>query len=192
MVDDSIKYKEYRDEIPYNTLKTWSRKLMNNADWKFIGWTGNAKEPLRHWASYPELEGVLKDLWEFINASFIEDGVFLKPQRTILNLYNHGDSSWMHVDSEDPDDWTAIVFLNEHWDINWGGDFSLVEGSEILQSFAPTPGKFVLFKSNILHGARPVSREAPYPRFGVAFQCKHDSNVQGLSSLKVPAIRSTL
>jgi hypothetical protein len=187
-----IEYKEYRDEIPYNTLITWSRALMRNARWKPIGWTGNAAEPYRHWASYPELEGVTNSLWEFINHSIQEDGVTIKPDRVILNLYNHGDSSWLHRDSEDPNDWTVIVFMNEHWNINWGGDFALARDNELLASFAPTPGKFVLFKSNILHGARPVSREAPYPRFGVAFQCKYDQNVQGLSHLKIPSVRTTL
>ena len=185
-------YKEYRNEIPYNTLIKWSRDLMAGANWQPIGWTGNHKEPLRHWADYPILEGSIKNIWDFINESFIADGFNLKPQRTILNLYNHGDSSWLHKDSEDSDHWTAIVFMNEHWDINWGGDFALAEGNELIQAFAPTPGKFILFKGNLLHGARPVSREAPYPRFGVAFQCINDSNIQGLSQIKVSAVRSTL
>jgi hypothetical protein len=185
-------YKEYRDEIPLNTLNKWSDIIMENADWKHVGWTGNPREPLRHWAAYPELTGVLKQLWEFIDASIKEDGIFVKPSRTILNLYSHGDSSWMHKDSEVADDWTVIVFLNQHWDINWGGDFALVQDNEIIQSFAPTPGKFIAFKSNLLHAARPVSREAPYPRFGVAFQCINDQNIQRLSQPTVSPICTTL
>lgn len=185
-------YIEYRDEIPYNTIKTWSKSLMEEAVWQPIGWTGNPKEPLRHWASYPAFDGLVKQIWDFLNESFIANGIFIRPQRTILNLYNHGDSSWMHKDSESKDDWTVILFLNEHWDINWGGDFALVADNEIIQAFAPTPGKFIVFKSNLLHGARPVSREAPYPRFGVAFQCINDQNIQRLSQVTVPPVRTTL
>jgi hypothetical protein len=124
-----------------------------------------------------------------MNESFKDDGVFIKPHRVIMNLYNHGDSSWLHKDSDDESDWTAIIFLNEHWDINWGGDFVLVENNEILAAFAATPGKYVLFKSNLLHGARPVTREAPIPRFGIAFQCKNDSNIQAISTPKVSPLR---
>lgn len=185
-------YKEYRNEIPTNTLQTWARSLLDGADWRFIGHTGDPGEPLRHWAAYPELKGVVKQLWDFISVSLVEDGFTLKPERVILNLYNHGDSSWMHKDSENPEDYTVIVFLNEHWNINWGGDFVLVEDNEIIKSFAATPGKFVCFRANLLHGARPVSREAPYPRFGVAFQCKNDSNIQRLSKTKVSPICSSL
>ena len=166
---------------------------MKGANWQHIGWTGNPKEPLRHWASYPEMEGVLLQLWDFINDSLIAEGLDIKPTRTILNLYGHGDSSWLHKDSENPDDWTVIVFLNEHWDVNWGGDFALADGQELIQAFSPTPGKFICFRANTLHGARPVSREAPYPRFGVAFQCiGNDSNTKRLSEAKISTIRSPL
>jgi len=187
-----MNYKEYRNEIPLNTLQNWSRTLLENADWKHIGWTGNPREPLRHWASYPPLEGVVKQLWNFINESLKDDGLSLTPQRTIMNLYNHGDSSWIHEDSKDPEDYTVIVFLNEQWNRNWGGDFAIFDKDEILASFAATPGKFVVFKSALDHGARPVSREAPYPRFGIAFQCKNDSNVSGLSQLKISSLPSAL
>ena len=29
---------------------------------------------------------------------------------------------------------------------------------------------YIRFKSNVMHGARPVSREAPYPRLAIAYQ----------------------
>ena len=187
-----LQYKEYRNEVPYNTLRTWSSVLLEETDWKFTGWTGNIREPYRHWASYPEQTGLIKKIWDFINESLVDDGIFVKPERAILNLYNHGDSSWYHKDSDNPDDWTVILFLNDHWDINWGGDFSLAQDNEIIQSFSPTPGKFIAFKSNILHAARPVSREAPYPRFGLAYQCKYDSDLSRLSQAKVPTIHTAL
>lgn len=187
-----MRYKEFRNEFPLNTVKIWSRTLQENAKWEPIGWSGEAREPFRHWASYPEFDGVLRNMWDAINQSIIQENIFIKPQRVIMNLYSHGDSSWLHKDSSNEADWTVIIFLNEYWNINWGGDFVLVEEDEILSAFAATPGKFVLFQSNILHACRPVSREAPYPRFGVAYQCINDTNTQAISQGKVSSIRTPL
>lgn len=186
-----MRYKEYRNELPINTVKQWSRTLMEEAKWEPVGWSGHAKEPYRHWAAYPDFEGILKIIWAALEPSFREDGLLLTPERVILNLYNHGDSSWLHKDSDEKD-YTVIMFLNEEWDLNWGGDFVLVEDNELLAAFAATPGKFVVFESNILHAARPVSREAPYARFGLAFQCKYDSKLEGLSSSKISSISAPL
>jgi hypothetical protein len=178
------KYKEYIGEIPINTIKAWGEILMRDLPWEYRGWSGAPKEPYRHWTSYPTTNGELEKIWEAIDFSFKEDGFNLKVDRIIGNLFAHGDSSWLHKDCDNENAWTAILYLNDHWDLNWGGETVLVENNEILKSFAPTPGKFILFKSNIIHGPRPVSREAPWPRFGLTFQC-NDNYVQGLSDSQI-------
>lgn len=184
-----MNYKEYRAEIPLNTLRTWNEKLMKNIPWEYVGWSGAPKEPYRHWAAYPPLEGEIQNVWEMVNFSFKEDGFNLRPDRVIANLFAHGDSSWIHRDCDSNTAWTAIVYLNDRWDIDWGGETVIVEDGEIIKSFAATPGKFILFKSNLLHGPRPVSREAPYPRFGLTFQC--ESNIQGFEEDPLPHISAT-
>ena len=184
-------YREYINEIPLNTVRLWGDVLMKELRWSHVGWSGAAREPYRHWAAYPEFDGVLVNIWNTIDFSFKEDGYNLKVERVIANLFAHGDSSWVHKDCEEHNKWTAILYLNDFWDINWGGETILTDGKEIIKSFAPTPGKFILFKSNVLHGPRPVSREAPYPRFGLAFQCKtDDSNIQKFSGLEVSPVSS--
>ena len=165
------RYREYIGEIPINTVKEWQSAVMNSTKWQPSGWSGDPKEPFRHWTSYASDAEVYSAIWNCINESFKEDGFRLKVDRIISNLYNHGDSSWLHIDNENPSAWTAIIYLNDFWDLNWGGETVIVENNEILKCFAPTPGKFILFKSNLLHGPRPVSREAPYSRLGVTFQC---------------------
>ena len=179
-------YKEYIGEIPINTVRTWNEVFMKKLPWELVGWSGAPKEPYRHWAAYPPREGEVARVWDMLDYAFKEDGFNLSPRRVIANLFAHGDSSWLHKDCESDTSWTAIVYLNDYWDLNWGGETVLVEGNEIIKAFAPTPGKFILFKSNIIHGPRPVSREAPYPRFGLTFQC--DSHVQGFSEDQVSAV----
>lgn len=180
-------YREYIGEVPLNTVKAWGSALQKNLPWDFVGWTGEVKEPYRHWAAYPDMDGVVAQIWDALNFSFKADGFNLKPERVIANLFNHGDSSWLHRDCDSNTAWTAILYLNEFWDLNWAGHTVLVENNEVIKAFAPTPGKFILFKSNMLHGATPVSREAPYPRLGLTFQCEtDDSNLQRLSKIEVP------
>lgn len=184
-------YREYIGEIPHNMIKMWGTSLFQQLPWDFMGWSGIAKEPYRHWAAYPKMEGEVKKIWETINFSLKEDGFNLEPERIIANLFNHGDSCWLHRDCDSDTDWTVLIFLNDHWNINWGADFVLVDDNhEIIKSFAPTPGKFVVFKSNLLHGPRAVSREAPYPRFSLAFQC-NGNNLQGFSQAEVSTVSAT-
>lgn len=183
------KYKEYIGEIPHNTLRTWYAQLMADTPWQHVGWAGAAKEPFRHWAAYPEFGGLIKTIWDCMNFSFKQDGFNIKPDRVIMNLYNHGDSSWLHKDTDKPS-WTAMIYMNDYWDLNWGGDTVLVEDNEIVKAFAATPGKFIIFRGDMLHGARPVSREAPYPRFGIAFQCVED--IQGSAKDQVSSLHSPL
>lgn len=169
---------EYKNEIPLSTLKSWREEILSTAKFEHTGWTGAPKEPFRHWCYAPPYEGVYAKLFDCMNESFKEDGLLgLVPERLLLNVYNHGDSSWLHTDTDSEGYWTCLIFLNEYWDINWHGHFVLVKDNEILKAFAPTPGKFIIFKSNILHGATPVSREAYFPRMALAIQCSKHSKI---------------
>lgn len=173
---------EYRNEIPLNTIRAWREEILSTARFEHTGWSGAPKEPFRHWCYFPPYEGVYLKIFKCLNESFKEDGFSLTPDRFIVNLYNHGDSSWLHVDQDRKSfpAWTCVLFLNDYWDLNWGGELVLVKDNEIYKCFAPTPGKFVLFRGSVLHGPRPVSREAPYPRIGLAIQCINDSKTSSL------------
>ena len=167
------KWEQYDGEIPLNTVRAWSVEILENTPWTFSGWTGNPKEPYRHWSYCAELEGLYKQIWLSMKPSFPH----LKPDRILVNLFNHGDSSWTHKDSEKSSDRTVLIFLNDYWNIDWGGELGLFENEELVKAFTPKPGRYVLFNSNMVHGARPVSREAPYPRLAIAYQCSDDSKL---------------
>lgn len=187
-----MQYKEYLNEIPYNTVKTWGEWVQKHTPWEFVGWSGEPREPYRHWAAYPPFADEYKKIWDGIKPTLEEDGLFLKPERLVANLFNHGDSCWLHRDCDSPTDWTVIIYLNAVWDINWGGGTILVENNEVTKYFAATPGKIVAFKSNALHGPVPVSREAPFPRLGLTFQCAvDDSNLQRLSKTEFSSLSTT-
>jgi hypothetical protein len=175
-MQDELRWREYRKEFPINTVKSWGQSLMEAAPWTYTGWSGAAKEPLRHWTAFlGHHEPLVNEIWTAINETLKHDGFSLSPSRIIANLFAHGDSSWLHTDSLLGSDWTVIIYLNDFWDLNWGGETVIVEDNEIAHCCAPTPGKVFLFKSNLLHGPRPVSREAPYSRLGLTFQCASNS-----------------
>lgn len=169
-----MKWFEYKNEIPQNTVNAWREEILATTDFTFCGWTGLAREPYRHWAATPEYREPYRKIFEALNESFVEDGFNLTPESILVNLYNHGDSSWLHRDGKC---YTAILFLNDYWDIQWGGDFVIAENNEITYCTAATPGKFILFEGSLLHGARPVSREAPYPRMSLVYQCINSSKI---------------
>ena len=158
---------------PLNTVKHWNSVITSSEDgenWLHSGWSGDFAEPFRHWCKYPSMEGIYSQIWDFIEPDLDLRG--LVPQRVIVNAYNHGDSSWLHRDSELQDHYTVILYLNNDWDWNWGGETIVItDGGDIIMSVFPTPGRVIAFDSRLLHGPRPVSREAPLPRLGVTFQC---------------------
>lgn len=160
---------EYENEIPLSTLKVWRETILATCKFKFEGWTGISREPYRHWASYPEYEEYYKNIFSCLNESVEYSN--LSVDRVIVNMYNHGDSSWLHRDTTDSKGVTVLLFMNEYWDNNWGGDFIIEKNNKIAYATYPTPGKYVAFRSNLNHAARPVSREAQFPRMAVAFQC---------------------
>lgn len=138
--------------------------------WLFEGRSGEEGEPYTHWCKHPHIRnGVYREIWEFLEE---ELPISLEPERIIVNAYNHGDSSWLHRDSDLENNYTVILYINPEWDWNWGGETIFIQnGGEIILTVSPTPGRVVLFDGRILHGPRPVSREAPFPRVGVTFQC---------------------
>ena len=173
-----MEYYEYNNEIPLNTLKSWRDNILSTAKFEFSGWTGNPREPYRHWAYYPEFDGVYKEIFECLNESIKEDGFDLIPHSILLNSYNHGDSSWFHRDMELKNNgWTILLFLNDYWDINWHGHLIILDEdrTSILKAVLPIPGRYVLFKNHQLHSASPVSREAQFPRLTLAIQCINSS-----------------
>ena len=171
-------YKIYDNEIPLNTVKTWEEVLMKDISWKPVGWSGDAREPYRHWAAYPVFEGDIKSIWQSLDYSFKEDGYNLKPERVVTNLFGFGDSSWVHRDTDRSGEFTVLIYLNDFWDINWGGFTMLVDDQyDLIKAVKPMPGRFIMFPSDMIHGAAPVSREAPYPRFSLVYQCKRDKNL---------------
>lgn len=86
--------------------------------------------------------------------------------RGYLNGYTYGTDAYLHVDTdytEYPQDHdcileTVMFYLNSTWNPDYAGETVFVEDDDIIKSVLPKPGRVVCFSSDILHGARPLSR----------------------------------
>ena len=151
----------------------WYPRFMNECEWKFEGKSGIPEEPFTHWTyrvAGPEIKKdyLVQGLWEDIEPNL---PLKLKPRSVFANLYNHGDSSWVHPD---PHDYSVVCFLNPEWDKNWDGLLIFLTEDEKQIKFAcfPEGGTYVLFESYIPHKPVAVSREAKVPRLAVTYQCE--------------------
>lgn len=67
--------------------------------------------------------------------------------------------------------WTLLYFPNYEWDIKYGGQTNFIDADmEIVGAVIPRPGRFILFKANILHQATPPTFYCPFKRFTIAFK----------------------
>jgi SM-20-related protein len=108
--------------------------------------------------------------WDFIKLAHLSDGVLL---RCYLNGYTYGTDGYFHSDSERPDEHTAILFMNQHWDPDWGGETAFLdERGDIIRSVLPRRNRAVIFPARLLHAGRGVSRKCMELRQTLVFKTR--------------------
>lgn len=108
------------------------------------------------------LESIIKPFWEKTIELFGPRRLC----RAYINGYTYGTDAYLHPDTdykEYPQDHdckmeTVMFYINSTWDPNYAGETVFVENGDIFQSILPKPGRAVCFDSEVLHGARPLSR----------------------------------
>lgn len=127
----------------------------------------------KHWVSEMALAGFLKlPLWaatERAVAAF-RPGERYRPYRAYTNHAAFGDMLFSHTDClPDQRELTALWFLCEQWDAEWGGEtlfFNDDGDAEFVAS--PRPGRLVVFDGAIRHAGRPPNRICYQPRYTFA------------------------
>lgn len=128
----------------------------------------NAKLPFIK--KHPEVESI----WNIIQSKIGRR----KLVRVYVNGYTYGTDAYMHRD----DAWirevygdvlteTAIVYLNDEWNPDWAGETVILdELGEIEKSVLPKKNRVLVFDSNKLHAARPLTRVCPELRKVLVFK----------------------
>ena len=67
------------------------------------------------------------------------------------------------------DCWTILYYPNYDWDIKYGGQTNFIDNNqEIIASCIPKPGRFLVFRSDMLHQATPPTFFSPFKRLTLA------------------------
>lgn len=130
----------------------------------------------RHWATEIKLEALVRQPIFEVTCRAVEGfstgGFAYRPYRAYTNVASFGDILFTHTDClPDQHDLTALWYLCEDWDLEWGGETVFYDAAdEIACAIRPRPGRLVVFDGAIKHAGRPPSRQCYAPRYTFAIK----------------------
>jgi SM-20-related protein len=124
----------------------------------------------------------IEKAWEFMRATRFADDVLV---RCYVNGYTYGTDGYFHVDSERPDEYTTLLYLNDYWEPDWAGEtVFLGANGDILKAVLPKSNRAVIFPADLQHAARGVSRKCAALRKALIFKTRRrrSGNFERLSA----------
>lgn len=96
--------------------------------------------------------------------------------RCYANGQNYGTDGTIHKDSRSPNSYTAVYYPHRAWTPNWAGETVLFtpDRDDIAGVCYPKPNRLFVFKGNIPHAARGVSRTCPELRITLMWKTLTD------------------
>ena len=134
-------------------------------------------QEFRHWVCEMPLENLSKiSLWPATQAAAAaaRPGEQYQAYRVYTNFASHGDVLLSHFDAlPDEKELTALWFLCETWDTEWGGETLFYDSSGDAQlAVSPRPGRLLLFDGAIRHAGKPPNRNCYVSRFTFAIKLR--------------------
>jgi SM-20-related protein len=117
-----------------------------------------------------EVPKVLLELWQSIQPIVCPNSPVLI--RAYCNAYTYGNDGYVHKDSDFENDMTIIIYLNQQWQIDWAGETVLFDKGEIIHAILPKYRRLIVFRSNLEHVGRSVSRVCPVLRGVLVFKSR--------------------
>jgi len=130
----------------------------------------------KHWATEIKLEALMRqpifEVTRLAVGGFAGPGFGYRPYRAYTNVASYGDMLFTHTDClPDQHDLTALWYLCERWDLEWGGETMFYDAQdEIACAVRPQPGRLVIFDGAIKHVGRPPNRICYAPRYTFAIK----------------------
>jgi SM-20-related protein len=138
---------------------------------------GNRTADYRHWVCEMPLEYLPKISLAHATAAAIDavrPGEQYRPYRAYTNYASFGDQLFTHVDAlPTARELTALWFLCESWDTEWGGETLFYDSSgDARLAVSPRPARLLVFDGAIRHAGRPPNRNCNVARFTLAIKLR--------------------
>jgi SM-20-related protein len=174
------------DSLLTQPLVDACRIWLNNARWSY-GWKSHTDKPYGHWnvditktdKNNPtdvsdRLAPPFAAVWAELNKALFNNEA--KVTRCYSNRHTYGTEGYIHTDTEREGDLTCVVYMNEQWDADWGGEttFYSPDKSMIINAILPKYGRVVIFPGTIHHCARALTRICPEVRTTLMFKITID------------------
>jgi hypothetical protein len=132
---------------------------------------------LRHWVCEMPLGNLANlSLWPATVSALglMRPDESYQPYRCYTNFSSFGDVLLTHVDAlPERRELTALWYLCEQWDPEWGGETLFFDESNDAQiAVAPKPGRLLIFDGAIRHTGRPPNRNCFAPRYTFAIKLR--------------------
>jgi SM-20-related protein len=174
---------ELHDDVLPEALQTRMQEYLLNAAWQFGSLSSGNSKAYPYWyrnfggfntgnaddcaAEVAKDAPIIADVWEHLAS--VATGQ--KLIRCYANGYPYGTEGHPHIDSNNPDDRTVMVYANHVWDCSWAGEtVFLTKDKEVLAAVLPRSNRSVVFQGNIPHVARAISRVCPLLRITLMFK----------------------
>lgn len=151
-------------------------RILKNSNFSRTEADRHDTQEVKSWAGEIERESIIRfpiytKTTELLLSYFPAESYVM--YRSYCNVAFFGDMLYTHTDTDDDDpaSYTALWFISEEWDVEWGGEtlFFNDQGDAEL-AVTPKPGRLALFDGRILHVGRPPNRICYEPRFTVALK----------------------
>ncbi|HEU4591018.1 MAG TPA: 2OG-Fe(II) oxygenase [Steroidobacteraceae bacterium] len=139
--------------------------------------SARADSEFRHWVCEMPLENLPRTtLWQATERAIVavRPAQRFLPYRVYTNFASFGDALLTHIDAAGTaPELTALWFLCEKWDCEWGGETLFYDESGDAQiAVSPRPARLVLFDGAIRHAGKPPNRNCPVARYTFAIKLR--------------------
>tara|TARA_B100001109_G_C18816191_1_gene452167 strand:+ start:653 stop:1207 length:555 start_codon:yes stop_codon:yes gene_type:complete len=159
-----------------------------NSSWKwgYLSHKSAIRRSIPHWSIFfggptkvgqscydceSELSGVILDVWKNVKPYLDSDDVLI---RCYANAQTCGQDQRIHTDDSLNTSKTIIVYVNNSWSIDNGGETILWDSEKrlITHSVLPKFRSVLGFPGNVWHGVRSVSQYADSLRMTLMFKTR--------------------
>lgn len=113
------------------------------------------------------LPDCMSQLWQHLQTTRFPDTVLL---RCYTNSHTYGVEGYPHTDSIRPGERTLVIYLNQEWRREWGGETMIYDGQQVTHAELPGFNRGLVFDSDQYHCARGVTRICPAQRITLMFK----------------------